>query len=97
MCPADADLRRLECTILYRTSGETANTRGRDLARRDRELANICAPPRVAKRDHTQTPARALGSTVFWTEPQLEAPEDRGSELLRRARIIVFFTPEVES
>ena len=92
--PGASPLQRLECEVSYRTGAGDSHARGRVLAELDDELARICDPPRVQKRDWTQSPAADLGSVIFWTPPQFAVPEDLGSELRRGARLVVFFSPE---
>ena len=91
---APVPLQRLECEISSRSGPGEPQGRGRLLAELDGELARLCDPPRVAKHDHTVSPAADLGSTVFWTAPQFAAAEDSGAELRRSARLAIFFFPE---
>lgn len=94
---APRPLRRLICEIVYRTGRRDSYARGRVLGSLDQELLCLCSPPRTPKMDATQIPARPLGTTVSWSALSFLASEDRCSELLRRARVSIFFYAENES
>jgi len=91
-------LLKIECGIAYRAPGVQAGAgdRGRALAALDCELLRLCAPPRTPKCDYAHTPVAALGSSVFWGEPEFGAAESVHDELRRSARLLVFFFPEVD-
>lgn len=93
-----APLRRLECEVSYHTSPDAGDSyaRGRSLGALDAELLRLCDPPQAAKCDGTRTPPVPLGSTISWSQPQFAAPEDDGSQLVRRARLSLFFYAEPE-
>jgi hypothetical protein len=95
---AAAPLMKLECRIAYFTAGALVGgvDRGRALAALDAELLRLISPPRTPKYDHARTPAAALGTTVFWGAPEFDDLEERDGELRRRARLLVFFFPEVD-
>jgi hypothetical protein len=103
-------LMAMECVISHHTFGtvESGVDRGRTLAALDTELMRICQPQRTSKRDFTQVPSIDLGTSVFWTAPELgevagsDGPKNealpgksQSVRLERRARITVFFFPEV--
>lgn len=103
-------LMEMECVISHHTLGtsESGVDRGRTLAALDTELMNICQPQRTAKRDFTQNPSADLGTSIFWSLPELgevsgsDGPKNQsltsgsqGVRLERRARLRVFFFPEV--
>jgi hypothetical protein len=91
-------LLKVECGIAYRVPGVQAGAvdRGRALSALDCELLRLCTPPRTPKCDYAHTPLVALGSTVFWGEPEFGAAESAHHELRRTARLLVFFFPEVD-
>jgi hypothetical protein len=86
-----------EVGITYSASGtgEAGLDQGRELGALDAELLQICSPPSTAKYDYTQTPPAPLGSTVIWDAPQLEQPQFSQGGLSRRARLTLYFFPEV--
>ena len=96
----------VECVISHHTLG-TVNSevdRGRTLAQLDTELLNICHPPHTAKQDFTQSPSINLGTNIFWTMPVLgevsgiiaRESTNKRVQLERKARLTVFFFPEVD-
>jgi hypothetical protein len=98
----------MDCTISYHTLGESESgvDRGRTLGELDQELLEISQPRRTGKRDYTQVPSADLGTDLFWSWPELGEvagsegigmlPEKgQGARLERRARIRIFFFPEV--
>lgn len=97
----------LQCAISYYTLGTVPSMvdRGRVLGQLDDELLGICQPPNTEKVDYTQSPSAALGTSVFWTQPDFEetrvsAAEDNterhsDSRVERTARLTVFFFSEV--
>ncbi|MGC2198132.1 MAG: hypothetical protein WA628_25905 [Terriglobales bacterium] len=95
----------MECRITYWTSGsvESGVDRGRVLGQLDRELFMICQPTGTGKRDFSQSPNVDLGIGIFWTLPSIdemkpspgETEQDRAM-LSHRAKVTVFFFPEVE-
>lgn len=91
-------LMAMECAVSYCTKGSVRNAgldRGRDLASLDNDLLAICAPPQAAKYDYSSGPPVALGSTIFWTAPALNAAKSEPPDIGRDAAITVFFYPEV--
>jgi hypothetical protein len=96
----------MECIISYGTRGtvESGMDRGRVLGELDRELFMICQPAWTKKYDFSQSPNADLGTGVFWTTPAIEDARSVGKTLVQdagvvghKARITVFFYPEVES
>jgi len=95
---AVGSLMALDCTISYSTNGSVANAnldRGRDLASLDNDLLTMCAPPQTAKCDYSSGSPVALGSTIFWTQPVLNAAKSAPPYLGRDVSVTVFFYPEV--
>ena len=88
----------MDCTISYVTKGSTQNAgldRGRDLASLDNDLLAICSPPQTAKYDYSSGSPLALGSTIFWTLPVLNAAKATSPNVGREVTVTVFFYPEV--
>ena len=99
----------LDCHIWYASegSGGAGVDRGRTLAEMDEELLRICQPPHTGMRDYSQSPSESLGSSIFWTMPdlakgpgQVPIPKQQRSaseaRLTRYAQLkIYFFLPEV--
>ncbi|HXJ90772.1 MAG TPA: hypothetical protein VMS18_28440 [Candidatus Binatia bacterium] len=102
-----APLMSLEVVISYYTLGSVASMvdRGRLQGQLDRELLSICQPPNAGKRDYTQSPSADLGTNVFWGQPSLgerkkggvtdAGEEHQGARVERRARLTMYFFPEV--
>lgn len=92
-------LMALDCSVTYRTRGTTDGSadRGRTMGALDSELLAMCSPTQAAKCDYTQSPPVDLGSLVFWSVPQLDAPEASGAELSRTAKLTLFFYPEEQT
>jgi hypothetical protein len=90
----------MECRVAYRTSGTSPKdevNRGRELGALDGDLLAICSPAQAAKSDYSSGSARALGSTIFWTQPVLNVAKDATAEFAARdASVTVFFFPEVK-
>lgn len=85
-------LMQLVCEVHYATSGSQPNAgldRGRAMTEMDRELLDILTPMCAPKMSYTTTPATALATNVFWSEPQLAALETVRDQLLRVASIQV--------
>ena len=105
-----APLIKMECRIGYRAAGTLACgvDRGCALAGLDAELLRLLMPPRTAKLDCAQTPATAQGTFVFWGTPEFEdakpaaaaagfARAGEQDALTRKARLAVFYFPEVQA
>ncbi len=78
-------LMKLDLLISYNVEGTdaTSNDRGRALGTMDSELLQMCTPRRTPKQDYTQASPVPLGSMVFWSDPQLNAPEDNAGLMVR--------------
>jgi hypothetical protein len=99
----------LDCHIWYASEGSSGAgvDRGRGLAEMDEELLRICNPPHTGLRDYRQSPSASLGSSIFWTMPELaKVPGDvpmpkqqrsaSAARLTRYAELrVYFFLPEV--
>lgn len=101
-------LMEMDCEISYHTFGscESGVDRGRVLGALDSELFGICQPQSSAKNDYSQIPNVSLGTNIFWSWPELgevagsegvaSLPQkSQGVRLERRAKVRVFFFPEV--
>jgi hypothetical protein len=96
----------MECVISHHTLGtvDSEVDRGRTLAALDTELLSICHPAHTAKQDFTQSPSVSLGTNIFWTTPELgevsgiiaRESTNKRVQLERKARLTVFFYPEVD-
>jgi hypothetical protein len=96
--PAVGNMMALDCTISYITKGSAQNgslDRGRDLASLDNDLLAICSPPQAAKNDYSSGSPVALGSTIFWTQPLLNAAQSVPPYVGRDITVTVYFYPEV--
>jgi len=95
---AAGSLMALNCTISYCTKGSVQNgsiDRGRDLASLDNDLLTICAPPQTAKCDYSSGTPIGLDSTIFWTQPVLNAAKSTPPYVGREVTVTVFFYAEV--
>jgi hypothetical protein len=95
---AGGTLMALDCTISYCTKGSIPNAsldRGRDLASLDCDLLAICSPPQTPKCDYSSGSPVALNSTIFWTQPILNAAKSTSPYVGRDIVITLFFYPEV--
>jgi hypothetical protein len=91
-------LMEMECTVSYCTKGSVQNAnldRGRDLASLDNDVLAICAPPQTAKNDYSTGSPVPLGSTIFWTQPVMNAAKNTPPYVGRDVTVNVFFYPEV--
>lgn len=83
----------VRATIHYAVEGSDAlayQDRGRALAGSDAELLAICAPGRAPLKDYMQSPAVALGGTLFWSAPALGEVNAEGHRLGRKATLTIF-------
>jgi hypothetical protein len=86
-------LARLECEILYTTSGTQAASgldRGRALAEMDAEVLGLLSPNCAAKMNFTLTPPVQLNTPVFWTAADFTPAVAVRDRLSRSARVTVF-------
>ncbi len=96
--PAIGNMMAMECTISYCTRGSVQNAsldRGRDLASLDNDLLAICSPPQTVKNDYSSGTPVSLGSTIFWTQPMLNAAKSIPPYLGREITVTVYFYTEV--
>jgi len=93
-----AILAQMTCEIQYATAGTQANAgldRGRSLEEMDYELLQLLYPYSAQKMNYTQTPAAAMETMVFWSEPEFLPAVTLGARLARTARVTVFAFQEV--
>jgi len=86
-------LAKMTCEIHYTTGGSQTNTgldRGRVLVEMDAEVVAILSPSSAQKMNFTQTPAAAMGTQVFWGEPQFGPATTQRERLARVAKVDVF-------
>ncbi len=91
-------LASVECDVHYATSGSQANAgldRGRALSAMDEELLSILQPMCTPKLRFTVTPAGAMQTSVFWTQPVLAPVQTERNQLIRVAKVTVFGFEEV--
>ena len=97
--PAARNLMAIDCTISYCTGGSEQNNgqdRGRDLTSLDSDLLAMCSPPHAAKCDYSTGSPEPLGTTIFWTEPVVNAAKSAPAYAGHEAAVTVFFYPEVK-
>jgi hypothetical protein len=93
-----AILAQMTCEIHYTTAGTQTNAgldRGRALETMDYELLRLLYPYAAQKMNYTQTPAVALATLVFWSEPEFSPAVTDHDRLSRIAKITVFAFQEV--
>ena len=81
------------CEVHYASSGTQGLfglDRGRALEEMDSELLQILQPMCAQKMRYNATPAIAMQTQVFWTEPVFEAAKTVRSQLIRIAKVTVF-------
>ena len=81
------------CEVHYASSGTLALfglDRGRAVEEMDGELLQILQPMCTQKMRYTATPAVAMQTQVFWTEPVFVATETVRNQLIRVAKVTVF-------
>ncbi len=89
----------LGCELHYASSGSQTNAgldRGRELSELDREVLAILQPPATLKYAYTSTPAKALQTSIFWTDVILEPVQIVRDQLTRIAKITIFSIEEGE-
>lgn len=88
-----AILTQMTCEIHYTTAGTQTNAgldRGRALEKMDYELLQLLYPYAAQKTNYTQNPAVAMGTQVFWSEPEFGPSAADHDGLSRVAKITVF-------
>ena len=83
----------LGCELHYGTSGTQAGAgldRGRALSEMDREVLSILQPLWTPKLSYLVTPPAALGTNVFWAEPELGAAVTDRNALRRVVKVAVY-------
>jgi len=86
-------LAQMTCQIHYASSGSQQNgglDRGRALAAMDSELLAILTPFQTLKLNYAKTPAAAMQTFVFWSQPSFDDLETQRDQLLRTATVTVF-------
>jgi hypothetical protein len=88
-----AILAQLTCEIEYATAGTQANAgldRGRALEEMDYEVLRLLYPYSAQKMNYAQTPAAAMETMIFWSEPEFSPIIPLRDRLSRTARVTVF-------
>ena len=83
----------LGCEVHYGTSGTQTNAgldRGRALSEMDREMLTVLQPLWTPKLRYSVTPAAAMQTNVFWTEPELGAAAADRNVLRRVMKLTVY-------
>lgn len=86
-------LTQITCEIQYATAGTQANNgldRGRALEAMDAELLQLLSPMNAQKQNYTTTPATAMATDVFWTEPVFGPVKTLRDQLSRSVTVAVF-------
>jgi hypothetical protein len=86
-------LAQMTCEFHYTTGGTQTNTgldRGRALTEMDAELLAVLSPNSAQKMNYMQTPAAAMETVVFWTEPTFMPLTTSRDRLTRVAKVAVF-------
>jgi hypothetical protein len=88
-----AILAQMTCEIQYATAGTQANAgldRGRAIEEMDSEVLRLLYPYSAQKMNYTQTPAAAMETMVFWSEPEFGPIVTLRDRLSRTAKVTVF-------
>jgi hypothetical protein len=87
---------KVVCSVRYATTGSdgTHGDRGRILGVLDAELMQISQPPRTPKNNYAMIPPKSMGTMMFWTDLQFEAPQDSHGRISREAKTTVYFYNE---
>src|ERR1700691_2754039 len=88
-----AILTQMTCEIQYATAGTQNNAgldRGRALEEMDYEVLKILYPYAAQKMNYAQTPAAAMETMVFWSEPEFGPAVTIRDRLSRTARVTVY-------
>jgi hypothetical protein len=84
---------QMTCEVCYATAGTQANAgldRGRALEEMDGELLQMLYPALAQKMNYTTTPAAALQTSIFWSEPRFEPVVTLRDQLSRVAQVTVW-------
>jgi hypothetical protein len=88
-----AILTQMTCEIQYATAGTQNNAgldRGRALEEIDYEVLKILYPYASQKMNYTQTPAAAMETMVFWSEPEFGPAVTIRDRLNRTVKVTVY-------
>lgn len=88
-----AILAQLTCEIQYATAGTQNNAgldRGRALEEMDYEVLQLLYPYSAQKVNYAQTPAAAMETMIFWSEPEFSPAVPLRDRLSRTAKVTVF-------
>jgi hypothetical protein len=86
-------LSQLSCEIHYTTVGTQANAgldRGRALEAMDAELIQMLSPSLAQKMNYTTTPASAMQTSIFWSNPAFEPVVTLRDQLSRIVKVTVW-------
>lgn len=86
-------LAQMTCDIHYTTAGTQTCAgldRGRALAKMDRELLQVLYPYAAQKVNYTQSPAVAMNTMVFWSDPEFSLAVADHDRISRTAKVTVF-------
>jgi hypothetical protein len=86
-------LAQMTCEFHYATGGTQPNAgldRGRSLSEMDAALLAMLSPNAAQKMNYTHTPAIAMETMVFWTEPEFMPLATLRDRLTRVAKVTVF-------
>ena len=86
-------LTQMTCEIQYATAGTQTNAgldRGRALEEMDSEVFRLLYPYSAQKMNYTQTPAAAMETMIFWSEPEFGPIVALRDRLSRTAKVTVF-------
>jgi hypothetical protein len=88
-----AILTQMTCEIHYATAGTQAAAgldRGRALETMDAELLQMLYPYSAQKMNYAASPAAAMNTLVFWSEPEFGSAIAERDRLSRTAKVTVF-------
>jgi hypothetical protein len=88
-----AILVRMTCEVRYSTAGTQTNAgldRGRALEEMDYEVLRSLYPYSAQKMNYATTPATAMGTMVFWSEPEFGPTVTQRDCLSRTVKVTVF-------
>ncbi len=93
-----AILAQMTCEIQYCTAGTQMNAgldRGRTLEEMDYEVLQLLYPYSAQKMNYTLNPAAAMGTMVFWSEPEFGPAVVLRDQLSRTVKVTIFAFQEV--